>query len=134
VNEAGTSGGDAHRPVQVLSGDAVAADALERLGRSLGWRVARIDLAGCLDKQALLGCAAAALEFPGWFGRNWDAFYDCLADLGWRPGPGHLLVFEHTGDLLRTSPEVFETAVAILGEAAAAWERRGVPFRAFLLD
>ena len=124
--------GHAADAVQVQPLDAAAVDALCWLGRSLGLRVARIDLAGCVDKEEFLDRTAAALGFPGWFGRNWDAFYDCLADLGWRPGAGHLLVFEHAGSMRRAAPEAFDTALAILGDAAASWERRGQPFRAFV--
>jgi hypothetical protein len=132
VNDEPPIDGHAADAVQVLPLDDAAVDALCRLGRSLGLRVARIDLAGCAGKEELLDRTAAALEFPGWFGRNWDAFYDCLADLGWRPGTGHLLIFEHAGGMRRNAPEAFDTAVAILGDAAAAWQRRGHPFRAFV--
>jgi len=119
--------------VQVLPDDIGAGEALRGLGRSVGWHVARIDLDGCRDKAELLERTATALAFPQWFGGNWDALYDCLADLGWRSAPGHLLVFENAGGLRREAPEVFDTAVAVLDDAAATWDRRGVPFRAFLL-
>jgi len=123
---------EAAQLVQLLPGSSTAADALEKLGRSLGWQVVRVELAGCLDKQCLLERVAAALQFPDWFGHNWDAFFDCLADLGWRSGAGYLLLLEHVGDLRDTSPEAFDTAVLILRDAAETWDRRGVPFRAFL--
>ena len=41
----------------------------------------RVDLAGCSDKATLLARLAAALQFPDWFGHNWDALSDCLTDL-----------------------------------------------------
>jgi RNAse (barnase) inhibitor barstar len=134
MSEPGDTDTSPPQRVQVLPAGATAAEALERVGRSLGWHVARIDLEGCTDKQELLGRTAAALDFPDWFGANWDALYDCLADLGWRPAPGHLLVFECSSALRRAAPEVRDTAVAILEDAAAAWASRGVPFRAVLLD
>jgi RNAse (barnase) inhibitor barstar len=134
VSDNGAAARDASRAVQRLPGDPAAAEALERLGLSLGWRVARIELAGCHEKECLLERVAVALEFPDWFGHNWDAFFDCLTDLEWRRGPGQLLVLEHVGGLRSRSPEVFDTAILILGDVAEAWERRGVPFRAFLID
>ena len=119
-------------PVQVLAmGDGTAA-ALQRLGASLGLDAVRIDLAGCSDKAGLLERVAAALAFPDWFGGNWDALYDCLADLAWREAAGWLLVLENTGDLRRHAPEALDTAVAILGDAAEAWAARGRVFRAFV--
>jgi hypothetical protein len=45
------------------------------------------DVAGCSDKAGLLARTADALEFPAWFGHNWDALADCLTDLAWRPAP-----------------------------------------------
>jgi len=119
-------------PVQVLAMAAATADALLRLAASLGLDAVRIDLEGCSDKAGLLERVATALGFPEWFGGNWDALYDCLADLGWREAAGWLLVLENTGDLRRHAPEALDTAVAILGDAAEAWAARGRVFRAFV--
>ena len=117
--------------VQVIDMTPEAVAALQGLATSLGLDAVRIDLDGCGDKAAFLERTAAALEFPAWFGGNWDAFFDCLADLSWRPAPGHVLVFENTADMRRHAPEVLDTALAILADAAAAWRARGRPFRAF---
>jgi hypothetical protein len=118
--------------VQVIEMTTGTAAALELLARSLGLDTVRIDLAGCADKPALLERTAAALGFPAWFGANWDAFYDCLADLSWRPARGHVLLIENTADMRRAAPEALDTALAILTDAANAWSARGVPFRAFV--
>ncbi|NJD31230.1 MAG: barstar family protein [Gammaproteobacteria bacterium] len=102
------------------------------LADSLGLDCVRIDLAGCTSKGDLLERVSRALGFPSWFGGNWDALFDCLADLGWRAAPGYVLILEHAGELRATAPEVFDTAVAILEDAARAWHDRGVAFRAFV--
>ena len=127
-----TTGGSAAAAVQVVELTPEAAAAVTRLARSLGLDAVRIDLDGCSDKVALLERTASALGFPAWFGGNWDAFFDCLADLSWRPARGHVLVFENTGDMRRHAPEALDTALTILGDAAAAWNERGRPFRAFV--
>jgi hypothetical protein len=54
--------------------------------------LARANLGGAEDKEALLERFALALGFPAWFGGNWDALEDCLGDLGWRAGEGHVLL------------------------------------------
>jgi len=118
--------------VQVIELTDATALALERMARSLGLDAVRIDLAGCEDKPALLERTAAALGFPAWFGGNWDAFYDCLADLNWRPARGYVLLLENTADMRRAAPEALDTALAIFTDAADAWAARGVPFRAFV--
>ena len=123
----------APRPaVQVIDLTPEAADAVVRLAQSLGLDAVRIDLDGCPDKATFLERTAAALGFPSWFGGNWDAFFDCLADLGWRPARGYVLVFENTFDMRRHAPEALDTAITILADAAVAWDERGKPFRAFL--
>jgi hypothetical protein len=44
--------------------------------------------ASILSKQALLATLATKLSFPDYFGENWDALEECIADLSWLPiGP-----------------------------------------------
>ena len=119
-------------PVHVgpLTDDGVTAICM--LARSVGFDCTRIELAGCSDKAEFLVRIAAALGFPAWFGHNWDAFFDCLTDLSWRPALGYVLILEHATELQATEPEVFDTALAILGDAATVWQARGAPFRAFV--
>ena len=119
-------------PVHVITLAPEAAAALCSLAASLGMDAARIDLDGCTGKAEFLTRTAAALGFPAWFGHNWDAFFDCLTDLSWRPALGYVLILEHAIELQATEPEVFDTAFAILGDAAAVWQARGAPFRAFV--
>src|SRR5947209_1850287 len=44
-------------------------------------------------KSALFDEFAAALQFPYYFGENWDAFDECLTDLSWLPGDAYILLF-----------------------------------------
>ena len=111
--------------------NAAAAD-LCRKAEHQGWNCAHINLDGCVDKDELLRRIAVALGFPQWFGGNWDALFDCLADLSWRPAAGHLLLLENAELFRREAPEVFDTAVAILQDVAVYWSRRSVTFRAFI--
>jgi len=119
-------------PIHVAPLTTEAVSALCALATSLGLQCARIDLSGCADKADLLRRMARALEFPDWFGENWDALFDCLTDLSWRPADGYVLVLERADPLRQRAPEVFEAALGILADAAAAWRERGVPFRAFV--
>jgi hypothetical protein len=85
--------------------------------------VARIRYA---DKAVLLKNIAAALDFPDWFGGNWDALEDCLSDL---PATGHVLLFEHAepGDDLGV-------LIDVLRSSAEHRAGRGKPFFAVFID
>lgn len=47
---------------------------------------------------------AAALQFPSYYGNNWDAMRDCLRDLTWCDAPSHLIVFWGCDELLADEP------------------------------
>ena len=87
--------------------------------------LARIDLAGVADAAALFARAAQAMAFPEWFGANWDALEDCLCDLSWRPGEGHVLVFTGHEDLPLDELGVL---LDVLRTCAADWSARQRPF------
>ena len=106
--------------------------AMAEAGVALDFAVARIDLAGCDDKAAVLAKLAQALDFPEWFGGNWDALADSLGDLSWLQAPGYLLLVEHAGDWRDADGGAFDTLLAILNEVAADWRERNVAFWALL--
>jgi hypothetical protein len=99
--------------------------------RGSGIRVARVDLGGASAKDRLIAGIAAALQFPAWFGGNWDALEDCLCDLSWMPAAGYVLLLEGAA----AAPLVDRgTLVDILAAAAASWAERKRPFFAVFLD
>lgn len=89
----------------------------------------RISLRGAQTKEALLDRLGAAMEFPAWFGGNWDAAEDCLADLSWREGQGHVLLFSEA-----QPSEDLGVLVDVLRSSAEFWQERGTPFFAVFVD
>jgi RNAse (barnase) inhibitor barstar len=103
---------------------------VELLASALGWPCYVVDLQHCADKVALLEQVAGTLMFPSWFGHNWDAFFDCLVDLASaRRASGCVVVLRHVAGLRTHAPEAFDTALSIFGDAAKAWQARGVAMR-----
>lgn len=96
--------------------------------------VARIDLAGASDKEQLLARIAAALSFPDWFGRNWDALEDCLGDLAWRGDRGHVLLIEGFENLRARRPDDFGMLLDVLASSAQYWLEQGRPFFVAFVD
>ena len=106
-------------------------DAVLEATAGSGLKVARIALAGAQDKAALLERIARALEFPSWFGGNWDALEDCLADLSWTRAEGHVLLFEGKAG---APADDLAVLTDILGSVAASWAERRRPFFAVFVD
>jgi RNAse (barnase) inhibitor barstar len=92
----------------------------------------RIDLAKVRSKARLLATLARALDFPEWFGHNWDALQDCLTDLSWRPAPGYVVVLENCEGLAASAPEAFATTLEVCRHAARWWAGEHIPFWVFV--
>jgi hypothetical protein len=115
----------------VMSDDTVRG--IELLAQALQRPCFVVDLGGCVDKAGLLERTAGALAFPDWFGQNWDAWFDCLVDLGWQPrAQGYVIVLRRVAELRAALPEALDTALSILGDAAKVWSERGVELRVFV--
>jgi hypothetical protein len=91
-----------------------------------GLSVVRIAFA---DKDTLLKNLAAALEFPDWFGANWDALEDCLSDLSWHKAGGHVLLFEEV-----EPSDDLGVLIDVLRSSAEFWAGRRKRFFAVFID
>jgi RNAse (barnase) inhibitor barstar len=64
---------------------------------------------------------ARALDFPDYFGHNWDALEECLADLEWLPAKGYILLITDAAHVLPDDEEEYETFLEVLRDAGEAW-------------
>lgn len=100
----------------------------------------------CATEERLFQEWAAALQFPYYFGHNWDALTDCLRDLEWLPrkldwsGESSFVFFvTRVNALLAEEERGFRILLDILRQVAlewatpippgAEWPRPAVPFR-----
>jgi RNAse (barnase) inhibitor barstar len=81
------------------------------------------------EKEQLLKNIAAALDFPDWFGANWDALEDCLGDLSWSPAAAHILLFSDA-----KPGDDFGVLTDVLRSSAEFWAGRSRPFFAVFID
>jgi RNAse (barnase) inhibitor barstar len=90
----------------------------------------------CKTPTHLFAEFARVLEFPDYFGHNWDALEECLADLEWLPAKGYILLITDAAHVLPDDEEEYETLLEILRDAGEAWgsgqagmgTRRATPF------
>jgi RNAse (barnase) inhibitor barstar len=74
---------------------------------------------------------AAALQFPAYFGANWNALSDVLSDLRWLPADEYLLVVEDADELLADAPaSAVNDCLRVL--AAATEDASPIPFQIVL--
>jgi hypothetical protein len=99
--------------------------------RGSGLRVAQVSFAGASEKTELLARVARGLEFPDWFGGNWDALEDCLTDLSWLEADGYVLLIDTAGGLAADDFGVFAD---VLASSAQYWAGRGRPFFAVFVQ
>jgi hypothetical protein len=76
---------------------------------------------------------ASALQFPPYFGSNWDAMDECLSDLSWL-GAGPFAIFVLDAHLVLDSEDsgVLATVVRGWSMAASAWATQSVQFHIVL--
>jgi hypothetical protein len=85
-------------------------------------------------EESLLSAIATAMNFPSYFGMNWDALDECLRDLSWLDPKGVLLIMEDSKALWREA----SLSIALIQSwlfCAEEWARSEVPFHlAFTWD
>lgn len=86
-----------------------------------GYALRTIQGKKCRTPAGLFGEFARALAFPDYFGHNWDALEECLADLEWLPAKGYILLITDTQAVLPEDEEEYETLLEILDDAGEAW-------------
>jgi hypothetical protein len=84
------------------------------------------------DKRTFLAAVGQAFAFPDYAGHNWDAFEELVNDLSWIGAIGYALIYDGAYRFATTNREESHTALMILTQAAANWQREGTPFYTLL--
>lgn len=104
-----------------------------------GWFAARVDRAPVFNKETVLHAFYQAGCFPAYFGFNWDALADVLADLSWlraqeRPAEGCVFILAHIQVLAQRAPDVHTVLVDLIRDVAATRRAAGLPPLVLLLE
>lgn len=94
----------------------------------------------CRTPGGLFSEFAGAFDFPDYFGHNWDALEECLADLEWMPAKGYLVLLINAEHVLPECEDEYETFLEVISDAGEAWgtgqagmgTNRATPFHVIL--
>jgi hypothetical protein len=78
---------------------------------------------GISSKEVLLKVIDDGLQFPDYFGGNWDAFEECIRDLGWLQASRVEIV--HRDIPLAAYADEAGVYLRILHDAVARWGEHG---------
>jgi hypothetical protein len=83
----------------------------------------RLDGNRCRTGAGFLKEIGEALQFPSYYGSNWDAFEECIRDLEWLPDTQINLIVENSDHLLAREPERQLALLVDILREDAQWER-----------
>jgi RNAse (barnase) inhibitor barstar len=91
-----------------------------------------VDIADAHNRAQLFHRLAETLEFPDYFGNNWDALYDVLCDEAWFGDTGVVLHLKHTTAFERLAPNDWLALCETFKEAIDYWRSSDLPFWVFV--
>lgn len=109
-----------------------------RADRTCGMFVAAVRGGKMAQRQGVFDQFSAAFQFPCYFGENWNAFLDCVRDLGWLRADGFVaLVQDANRVLVGGDADELGVLLKILEQAGAEWShadefRPAKPFHVLL--
>jgi RNAse (barnase) inhibitor barstar len=93
-----------------------------------GFAAYSVNLAKAGNKAQMLAAIAKGMEFPDWFGHNFDALADCLANMAWHRADGYGVLLEHCDGIHGKAEQDFVGALQVFEQAASDWREAGIPF------
>jgi hypothetical protein len=119
-------------PVVALHDETIQPDAVAQDLRERGLFAASIYLqAGDTDEFALR-LLGQALRFPSYYGVNWDAADECLADMSWEPADGYVVLLLPTTLVGMPPDSIIHGVLELFRFAAASWREQGKPCKVVL--
>lgn len=93
-----------------------------------------VDLDSSHSAATALAAIGRALDFPDWYGANFDALADCLDDYADEPAHGGVVLLRGVETLQLSEPAAYETLCAVLAEACEKRRDSAAPLWIFLAE
>jgi RNAse (barnase) inhibitor barstar len=86
-----------------------------------------------VQRETLLHALADALEFPGYYGVNWDAAFDCLTDRDWAAGAVVTIQMKIAPEAV-VDEAALTALIDLIGDACSFWSDREVTLYFLILS
>lgn len=80
------------------------------------------------EKPDFFRVSIPAINLPEYFGKNWDAWEECITDLSWCESSSYLFVYKNPQNFATHSPEDWEIFKDILSTTIAYWSEQKISF------
>lgn len=104
-------------------------EAVEQIAAEPGTKVFYLDGKKINSKETFLSKAAEAMQFPTYFGANWDAFDECITDLTWCPAEKYVIFYDDADIFAQAEPTQYQIALDILNSAKEYWEAKNITLK-----
>ncbi len=105
--------------------------AVRQAAEAAGMVCFEVSFADLTQIDAILSGLGRDLDFPEWYGKNFDALKDCLTDFSWCEAAGYVLIIAHAEALQRENPDRFHTLNQVFTAAIEEWREHDFPMWIF---
>ncbi|MBI5389401.1 barstar family protein [Candidatus Woesearchaeota archaeon] len=95
--------------------------------------ILEIDGSNIENESMLFQAFSQSLKFPDYFGRNWNALYDCLTDLMWIKGKWRLAILIKNYEKIKKR-DYFTLLFDVLHDSQQFWNATNNKFKVFIYD
>jgi RNAse (barnase) inhibitor barstar len=107
-------------------------DELSSLCQEYGFQLFYINGKNVTSKAEFFKAYAETMNFPDYFGYNWDAFNDCINDLNWLSADEYILLYTQPESFANNNPSEWSIALDVLQEAVEYWRETDTPMYVLL--
>lgn len=107
-------------------------DELSSLCKEYSFQFFHINGNDVTTKAEFFQASAKTMNFPDYFGDNWDAFSDCIDDLSWLSADGYILLYTQPDNFANNDPSEWSIALDIFQEVVESWRETDTPMYVLL--